>query len=101
MIWYVDDVGNSGKTYLVTEGKCMRYENGKSADVKYAYNGQETVIFDLSHSQETHVNYEVIESIKNGVVFSTKYTLEMKVFKTPHVVIRANFAARVVKVFLS
>ena len=95
VIWYVDDVGNSGKTfltkYLLTEGKCMRYENGKSADVKFAYNGQEIIVFDLSRSQETHVNYEVIESIKNGVVFSTKYVSEMKVFKTPHVVIMANF----------
>lgn len=47
VIWYVDDVGNSGKTfltkYLLTEGNCMRYENGKSADVKYAYQGQEIV----------------------------------------------------------
>ena len=65
VIWYVDDKGNSGKTYLtkylLTEGHTMRYENGKSADVKYAYQGQDTVVFDLSRSQETHVNYEVIE----------------------------------------
>ena len=59
VIWYVDVTGNSGKTfltkYLVTEGKTIRFENGKSADIKYAYNGQECVIFDLSCSQETHV----------------------------------------------
>ena len=69
----------------------MRYENGKSADVKFAYKGQKVCVFDLSRSQETHVNYEVIESIKNGVVFSTKYESEMKVFSTAHVVIMANF----------
>ena len=90
IVWYVDDVGNAGKTfltkYLLTQGDCMRYENGKSADVKFAYKGQK-----VSRSQETHVNYEVIESIKNGVVFSTKYESEMKVFSTPHVVIMANF----------
>ena len=38
------------------------------------------------------MNYEVIESVKNGVVFSTKYESQMKVFKTPHVIIMANFA---------
>ncbi|KAI0232162.1 hypothetical protein LSAT2_017480, partial [Lamellibrachia satsuma] len=64
VIWYVDDAGNSGKTYLTKYlGKCMRFENGKNAGVKYAYNGQDIVVFDLSRSQETHVNYEVIEKL--------------------------------------
>ncbi|KAI0238252.1 Para-Rep C1, partial [Lamellibrachia satsuma] len=96
ILWYVDEKGNSGKTYvtkwLLTEGDTFRFENGKSADVKFAYEGQKNVVFDLSRSQESHVNYEVIESVKNGVVFSTKYESKMKVFKTPHVVIMANFA---------
>ena len=96
VLWYVDEKGNSGKTfitkYLLTEGDTLRYENGKSADVKYALNGEKIVVFDLSRSQESHVNYEVIESVKNGVVFSTKYESKMKVFTTPHVVIMANFA---------
>ena len=69
---------------MLTEGECLRFENGKSADIKYAYDGQRCVVFDLSRSQESHVNYEVIESVKNGVVFSTKYESQMKVFKTPH-----------------
>lgn len=85
-----------GKTfitkYLLTEGDCLRLENGKSADIKYAVTGQKVVVFDLSRSQESHVNYEVIESVKNGVVFSTKYESQMKVYKTPHVIIMANFA---------
>ena len=93
--WIVDTKGNAGKTfitkYLLTEGNALRYENGKSADVKFALNGEKIVLFDLSRSQETHVNYEVIESVKNGVVFSTKYESKMKVFKTPHVIIMANF----------
>ena len=96
VLWYVDEKGNSGKTfitkYLLTQGDTLRYENGKSADVKYALEGQRNVIFDLSRSQESHVNYEVIDSVKNGVVFSTKYESKMKVFTTPHVVIMANFA---------
>ena len=77
VVWYVDEKGNNGKTfitkYLLTEGETLRFENTKSADVKYALQGQRVIVFDLSRSQESHVNYEVIESMKNGVVFSTDY----------------------------
>ncbi|KAI0212790.1 Para-Rep C1 [Lamellibrachia satsuma] len=95
IIWYVDDKGAARKTYvtkyLLTTGNTMRFENGKSADVKFAYNGERNVIFDLSRSQEQHVNYEVMESVKNGCVFSTKYTSSMKVYPTPHLIVMANF----------
>lgn len=51
IIWYVDEKGNSGKTfvtkYLLTLGNTIRLENGKSADIKYALNGQKIVVFDL------------------------------------------------------
>lgn len=44
IIWYVDEVGNSGKTfltkYLITEGDTIRFENGKGADIKFAYKGE-------------------------------------------------------------
>lgn len=44
VLWYVDEKGNSGKTfitkYLLTEGNTLRYENGKSADIKFALNGE-------------------------------------------------------------
>ena len=52
------------------------------ADVKYAYQGQHIVLWDLSisRSQQEHINYEVIESIKNGVYLSTKYESAMRVF---------------------
>jgi len=92
--WIYDAVGNSGKTfvskYLMTKG-AIRFENGKSADIKYAYQGESIVIFDLARSQEDRVNYEVMESIKNGVLFSPKYTSKVKVFDPPHLIILANF----------
>ncbi|KAK7505378.1 hypothetical protein BaRGS_00003540 [Batillaria attramentaria] len=75
--------------FLVVKG-AIRFEN-KSADVKHAYTGQRVVIFDLARSQEDHINYEIIESIKNGVMFSSKYESQMKIFPPPHVVIFANF----------
>lgn len=93
--WYVDFEGNSGKTYLskwlITHKDAVRFENGKSSDVKFAYRGQKIVIFDLSRSQEDHVNYEVIESVKNGVIFSPKYESRCAVYMIPHVVVFANF----------
>ena len=92
--WYVDPKGGQGKTfiskYLVSNGDCVRFENGKSADIKYGYTGQRCVLFDLSRSQMDHVNYEVIESVKNGIVYNTKYQSEMRVYKVTHVIVMSN-----------
>ncbi|AGC55146.1 replication associated protein [Cyanoramphus nest associated circular X DNA virus] len=92
--WFWDAEGNTGKTfiakYLVLLHDAVRFENGKSADIKYAYKGQRIVIFDFSRSQTDHINYEVMESVKNGIVFSPKYESGMKVFRTPHMICFAN-----------
>ena len=58
--------------YMHLTFACYMFENGKSADIKYAFNGEKICIFDLSRSQSDHVNYEVMESVKNGVLFSSK-----------------------------
>ncbi|AKV62262.1 putative replication initiation protein [Rakkovirus canuewis] len=93
--WMYDLVGNMGKTwmskYLCAKHGAVRFENGKSADIKYAYNGERIVIFDLSRSQEDHFNYEVLESVKNGIMFSPKFDSKMKVFAVPHVLVFANW----------
>lgn len=94
--WFIDTTGNSGKTwlsrFLVSRYSALRLENGKSADLKYAYTGQKIVIFDYSRSQQEHVNYEALESIKNGICFSTKYVSVCKIFPVPHVFVFANWA---------
>ena len=93
--WVYDPLGNTGKTwfakFLVVHENAIRFENAKSADIKYAYNGQNIAIFDFCRSLENQVNYEVIESVKNGIFLSTKYDSQMKVFPIPHVCIFANF----------
>lgn len=95
IIWYSDVRGNTGKTwmskYLMALHGALRLENGKSSDLKHAYNGQRIVIFDLSRTQQEHLNYEAIESIKNGMVFSPKYQSVSKVFTIPHVICFANW----------
>ena len=63
----------------------------KSADIKYAYEGERVVLFDLTRSQQEHFNYEVMESVKNGTMFSGKYESKVKVYASPHVVVFANW----------
>jgi hypothetical protein len=97
VIWFTDVIGNTGKTWMsryllaTLRENCIRLENSKSDNIKYAYNGERVVIFDYSRSQADHVNYEVIESVKNGIMFSGKYESCSKTFDIPHVVIFANF----------
>ena len=58
IIWYTDGQGDSRKTfisrYLVVKKNAFRLENYKSADLKYAYDGQPIVIFDLTRSMQEH-----------------------------------------------
>lgn len=93
--WYYDSKGGTGKTwfsrYCVLLHDAIRYENGKSTDIKHAYGGQPVVIFDFSRSQQEHLNYEVIESIKNGLFFSPKYDSQFRIYDIPHVIAFANF----------
>lgn len=101
VIWVYDTVGNTGKSwfskFLVARHGAIRMENGRNADVKHAYNGQQIVIFDYSRSVEGRINYEVIESIKNGLFFSSKYNSSMKIFNSPHILCLANFKPEIEK----
>ena len=93
--WITDEIGNQGKTwfakYLVHTKGAALFGNNKSADVKYAFKGERIAIFDLCRSTEDRVNYEVIESIKNGIFFSSKYGSETKSYECPHVIVLSNF----------
>ena len=77
--WIWDKTGNKGKSFLATYCTatldCIIFENGNSADLKYAYNGQRVVIFDFSRMQEEQINYQVMKSIKTDVFLA----LSMKV----------------------
>jgi len=94
VIWMWDVAGNVGKswfaTYCAVKHDAFVIGNGKSADIKYAYRGQRIVIFDFSRTQQEHVNYQVVEDLKNGRYFSTKYISEMRVYAPPHVICFSN-----------
>ncbi len=93
--WVYDQEGNMGKTtmagYLESTMDAITFENGKSADIAFLYSGQKLCLFDYSRSQSEHINYGILESVKNGRVMSTKYQCVFKCFPPPVVVVFANF----------
>lgn len=101
--WVVDPAGRAGKTAFCKH-LCTLYPEeviyicGKAADCKYAISEWlgankklRIVLFDFTRSLENFVSYEAIESIKNGIFFSTKYESKMAIFESPHVVCFSNF----------
>lgn len=93
--WYVDPVGGKGKSYLarylVCEKDAFYTQGGKHADIIYGYQRQRIVIFDLCRDVEGYVPYSVMETLKNGIMFSSKYNSNMSTFPIPHVLVFANF----------
>lgn len=96
ILWVHDPFGNSGKSYIskyLVDSKGAFYTNGgKATDIAYAYNGEPIVIFDYVRDAKDYVGYGIMEQIKNGILFSSKYESGMRRFKTPHVIVFANFA---------
>jgi len=94
IFWIYDPKGGSGKTdlanHLISNNGFLVFGNNKTADVALAWNG-ENVIFDYSRSQQDHINYGVIEDIKNGRIFSGKYQSCTKLYARPKVLVFANF----------
>lgn len=99
--WYWDSIGNTGKSAF-TKYLCAKKDalcvSGKSSDCKYAIiKYKETkkiypniIIFDIPRTNIDYLNYEAIESIKNGCFFSGKYESIQVIMNSPHVIIFAN-----------
>ncbi|AXH75585.1 MAG: putative viral replication protein [Uewvirus yahnais] len=94
IIWIYDCLGNKGKTwfckYLVANYEAVMFNNGKTADIKYGYSGEKIVLFNHVRSESEHINYGVIENIKDGIYFNTKYESSMRLYGIPHVVVMSN-----------
>ncbi len=95
VLWYWDEEGNKGKTkmstHLVLHHGAALFANGKNADIAHAWNGEPIVVFDYSRTNQEHLNYGILEAVKNGVVFSPKYQSTSKMFPPPTVICFANF----------
>ena len=89
-----EQTGGVGKTwlakYLAAVHNALLLENGKSADLKHAFEGHRVVVFDYARDMQSTINYAVIESIKNGYFFSPKYNSCTKKYDSPHVIVFSN-----------
>ncbi len=95
VLWIQDRKGNRGKTflakYITAIHKAFYIRNGKSADIAYAYNNQQIVVFDFTREQQERINYQSIENFKDGMLFSPKYESTTKIFKPCKVIVFSNF----------
>lgn len=89
IIWVVDQIGNTGKTflsfYLQDQEGAMRVPNVSSKDFAYAYNFEKVVIFDYERDAKEHINYRILENLKNGSIWSPKYESRSKNFRDTRV----------------
>lgn len=95
IIVYVDKEGGKGKSqfckYMAIKHNAVVLQNGAKKDIAYCINNQKIVLFNLARDTEDRLNYDAIESIKDGMIFSSKYESNMKLFNSPHVVIFSNY----------
>jgi len=91
----IDPVGGAGKStfccWLVNSLPGVQlFGSGKGADIAYACQEPLIALFDFARSQDEYRPWGMVEQIKNGVVFSTKYNSQTKFFPPPHVVVFTN-----------
>lgn len=97
IIFIVDLDGNAGKSWFceyVNELKSnvQILSPGKKADMAYEFFTATKILFmDCARSKQSeYIQYDFLEEVKNGRLFSPKYESRMKVFKPPHVVVMMN-----------
>jgi len=97
IIFVVDTVGNQGKSwfcryYSDLHDNCQIILPGKKADMAFTIDDSKRVfLVDAPRSKQGEfVQYDFLEELKNGMVFSPKYESIVKKFKTPHVVVMMN-----------
>ena len=109
VLWYFDPVGNTGKTFFAKWhndliNNTAVVQSGRRHDILYILSKRtediKTVIMDLTRSGEDEVDYNVIESIKNGYFQSGKYDSRFVSIPTPHLVVFANFRPKTAQLSL-
>jgi Putative viral replication protein len=97
IIFVIDLTGNKGKSWFARH-YCDLHNNaqiivpGKKADMSYVVRDDCRVFFlDCPRSKQgDFIQYDFLEELKNGYIFSPKYESTLKKFKTPHVVVLMN-----------
>lgn len=97
IIFVVDRIGNSGKSWFThwyeqTHEHVQVMQPGKKADMAYVLNCRTKVLFvDTPRSKQgEYIQYDFLEDVKNGYVFSTKYESRVKTLYRCHVVVTMN-----------
>ena len=94
----VDEVGNSGKSWFA-HWYAYHHKNdsqvlnpGPKKDMAYALApGLRVFFLDAPRSKQGEfIQYDFLEDLKNGYVFSTKYESRIKTYKPMHVVVSMN-----------
>lgn len=97
--WFWSQEGGIGKSqfckYCVVKENCLFFEEGKKADIMHLIfeapeDRLERIIIDVPRDNGNNISYKAIESIKNGLIYSSKYEGGYKYFNSPHVIIFAN-----------
>lgn len=98
IVFVVDEIGNSGKSwfadwYQQQKGDvCQVMTPGKRADMAYMLNPSLRVLFlDAPRAKQADfIQYDFLEDLKNGRVFSPKYESIMKTYEPMHIVVCMN-----------
>jgi len=102
VIFVVDPDGNQGKTWLAKKyvkehDNAQFLEPAKKSDMAYALQDSLRVLFlNVTRTPESERGdkhdylYSFIESVKNGMVFCSKYESRMKMYGNVHVVVMMN-----------
>ena len=98
IIFYVDEDGGKGKTWFQQWYLSGHFEDaqilgvGPRADMAYAVDPDKRVFFiNVPRLGMEFLQYSILEQLKDRMVFSTKYTSEMKVLRNNvHVVVFCN-----------
>lgn len=97
IIFLVDTTGNSGKTWFAKYYAHLHDDTqimlpGKKADMAFALRVDIRVLFlDCPRSKQgEYIQYDFLEDVKNGYVFSGKYEPVYKRLKKVHVVVNVN-----------
>lgn len=101
--WFVDEVGNSGKSFLgkhLMDGSLLGEEGraffwsgaGTEADVWAAFGSEAVVVIDLARTwnPDQPLVYTIIERLKDGAAFSSKYESRFLQFVPPAVFVFSN-----------
>jgi hypothetical protein len=98
ILFYVDDEGGKGKSwfqrYMLTNYPEMTQvlSAGKRDDIAHAIDESKSIfLFNIPRKAMEYFNYNIIEQLKDKMIFSPKYDSSTKILSTvPHVVVFSN-----------